>query len=406
MAACSCDYTIRLLDPYGNYLFDLDWTSFTLERTKNEIGRLEVILPLGDKDLAILTTCDNRAEVYCDNRLIGETVFFLTKATLSFDSECNVTATLEFEDTIGLLARRVVAWLNQEVPNYVSTMLESLDDIIKLIFFYNFREGVSDPALANTFWSPLWTPSSPFAANPVPDFWLLQIYGGDADNRQMPIRMERPLRASQNSETHQVSFENVLVAMQKVAEQAGSLGESIWFDIVYTPATVTQPADFLFKTWVGVRGVDRSTGTGTIALSPENRNISDLTIVGDYTDSVCKVYALGQGENELRDVESAEGNCCDSPFGTKEGVVSASNNDKLDALRSEAEAELFARRPIVTVDGQLVNVPGLTFGVDYNYGDLLLFDYLNIRSSVEISSFTLNVDADGEEVNVPMSVVF
>lgn len=415
MTDCRALWTLKYFDPFGGYLFDLPYENFTLNRKKNDEGILTVQLPLQDMDFNLFE-CDYRIEVHKTDINTGiqslwdNTCWFLRKVDLSIENsggDCKETLELQLFDATSLLRRRIVAWLSKEFPMYPSVMLDDTSAILSAIFFYNFREGTTDPTLLNTFYSPLFTPASPFVASPALDFWQLQVYDGNMNLRQMPIRMEVPQRCVGGASIEvNVSFENVLVAMQTVAESSELNGQLIHFDIVYTPATLNQPEDFLFKVWCGIRGNDRcNTGTtNRIILGPEYGNMANVKITKDYSDTANIIYVGGSGDNELREMNSVNTSGCASPFSNIEAFISASNTESSDSLLTEAESELVTRQPIIEVTGEYIAVPPTVFGVDFGPWDRVCFEYKDVYGAIDINEYTINVDSEGENIELPLTM--
>lgn len=402
---CLSNYELRYLDADGNYLFNLEKiSSLKYGRSKNEEGIAVVELPGALYDFAQFDS-DHRLEIYRTNPntgnvdLQGETCWFLRQVELQVDGHCQETLTLTFYDTISLLKRRIIAWLGKDVANYPSVMLEPYDDIIKYIWYYNFGEGTIDPTAANS----AFTPSSPFASLPAISFWQTQVYDGVLTNRQMPITMQPPVGASSAAPTViKFDFENCLTAMQDVAENAALFGENIWFDIVYTPATTTSPALFDFKTWTGTRGIDRSVPPNQIIIGPEYSNLVDATITKDWTDEVTIFYATGNGDNELKIMNSAtEGTDKTKPFYPIEAVINSSNTDNASILVSDAQVALVESRATNTFSGTFISKPPTEFTKEFNYGDKVYIQFKNISQSVEVIEYEIEVTTDGERITIP-----
>lgn len=415
MNDCRSLWTLKYFDRFGGYLFDLPYENFTLNRKKNDEGILTVQLPLGDLDFGLFE-CDYRIEVHKTNANTGvqslwdNTCWFLRKIDLTVESSggnCLETLELQLFDATSLLRRRIVSWLSKDSPMYPSIILEDTSALLSAIFFYNFKEGVTDPALLNTFFSPAYTPASPFDSSPAIDFWQLQVYSGNMNLRQMPIRMEVPQRCENGTSIEvNVSFENVLVAMQTIAEGSELNGQLVHFDIVYTPATQANPADFLFKVWCGIRGNDRcNTGvTNRIILGPEYGNMANVTITKDYSDTANIVYVGGSGDNELREINSDFTTGCPSPFGNIEAFISANNTESVFSLLTEAQTELVNRQPVIEVTGEYIAVPPTLFGVDFGPWDRVCFEYKDIQGAIDINEYTINVDSQGEQIDIPLTM--
>ena len=398
-------YELRYLDSDGNYLFNLEKiVSLQYGRKKNDEGIAVVELPGDLYDFSKFDS-DHRLEIYRTDDttglsvLQGETCWFLRSAQVEIDGKCNETLTLTFYDTISLLKRRIVAWLGKDVANYPSVILEPFDDIIKYLYYYNFNDGTVDPTLANT----AFTPAGVFSSSPAISFWQTQVYNGDLTERQFPITMQVPSSLSSVTPTIiKFDFENCLTAMQDVAENASLFDDNIWFDIVYTPASVSAVATFDFQTWTGIRGVDRSASPTQVIIGPEYGNLTNAVITRDWTDEITIFYAGGNGDNELRIVNSAtESRDVTKPFYPIEGFVNASNTDVAGNLVSDAQVSLVESRPIDSFSGTFISKPPTEFNKQFGYGDFVYIQFKDISSVAEVAEYEITVDSNGEEIQIP-----
>jgi hypothetical protein len=317
-------YELKYFTDTGGYVLSFeDVQAFQYSRVKNDVGIAVVEIP-GTYSMSLFEN-DYRLEIHRFNEqsgqheLQGDTCWFLVKAEKVLEDDGNSTITLTFQDTLGLVSRRIVAWHGKDIFNYPSIMLETFDDIISLIFFYNFGDGTISPTAANAGIG-AFTPSSPFSGNPGLQSWQLQVYSNDMVQRQFPIALQEP--SSMSVATPNVirfDMETCLQAMQEVSNAASIEGENVWFDIVYSPASTTANETFTFKTWVGIRGQDRSAGTARVTIGPEYGNISNASITKDWESHATIAYVGGNGDNDLRTMNSVTtGEDVTKPFYPKE----------------------------------------------------------------------------------------
>ncbi len=400
-------YELKYFTSTGGYMLSFeDVQAFQYTRVKNDVGVAVVDIP-GTYPMSLFQS-DYRLEVHRFNALTGQhelqgdTCWFLVKAEKLIEDDGNSTITLTFQDTIGLLARRIVAWHGKDIFNYPSIMLEAFDDIISLIFYYNFGDGTVSPTAANAGIG-AFTPSSLFSGNPGLQSWQLQVYNSDMVLRQFPITLQPPASlAVATPNVIRFDMEDCLSAMQEVSNAAAIEGENVWFDVVYTPATTTSAEVFTFRTWVGIRGQDRSAGTSRVTIGPEYGNISNASITKDWESHATIAYVGGNGDNDLRTMNSVTtGEGLQNPFYPKEIFVNASNSDNTAALIAEANAALFENRASITFGGTLVSRPPTEFGRDFNYGDLVFAEFEDVQEPVEVSEYQVVVDDGGEEITIP-----
>lgn len=411
-------YELRFNNQIGQYLFTLDNVeSLQFGRKKNDEGIAIVEFPGQAYDFNAFDR-DCILEIYKINPYTGKnelqanTCWFLRKAELNIESQNEESITLTFYDTMTILTRRIIAWAGVISPNYPSIMLEKLDDIISLIAWYNFGSGTTSPTFANSG-IPGFTPAGAFAALPAIESWQYAEYGtiaADLVNRAFPINLPVPASASTLSSTHRFEFETVLKAMQDIAETANLQGESIWFDIDYTPATKDSAMQFNFKTWVGQRGIKRTTGINRLVIGPQFKNMTNVNITKDWTEEANIVYVGGNGDNELKDMASVSNIHPDYPFYPIEAFVSEGIGDgngihQTDELKNVGRLELAKHSNFQTFSGKIISKSPTEFGKDFHYGDVLIAKHNSFEREVEVSEYKITVTDNGEEIEVPFSSI-
>lgn len=128
---------------------------------------------------------------------------------------------------------------------------------------------------------------------------------------------------------------------------------------------------FLFRTFIGQRGVDRRFSSGNwLPLGAQYRNVVSLRILEDWTNAATVSYELGPGEGSLRQVIALQRSADElgSSFGRIEVAASGSARD-VSELGSAALASLEEARYRVEVDATLLDTPTCIYGRDYNWGD-------------------------------------
>lgn len=408
-------YTLRMNNCNGTYIKDItSIQSLQFGRKKNDVGFLTLVVSGNDYDFSEFDE-DYQLEVYRNvngkNILQGDTCFFIETVELEVNGQCEEVITITCVDTIGLIQRRIVAFSQVLNSNYASKILEFYDNIIHLLAIYNFGAGTSDLNEANTITG--YTPAGVFATTPALQSWNFAPYGSSVAallNREFPIIITNPPTRSTLSGEFEFSGVNLLEAMQDVANASILRGENLWFDIDYTPAFGVSPQVFTFRTWVGVRGTDRSSGSNLVLVGPEFGNVNAVTITKDWSDYANVAYVNGQGDVDLKSwagVRSTESSC---KFGDRE-IFESSNVGQGNAIHqtedliSEGRILLAEHRPQFTMQGRIINGQPYTFGENINYGDLLIAKYKTTELVVEISEYEISVDTGGEEINVPFSTV-
>lgn len=272
---------------------------------------------------------------------------------------------LKFETANSLLKRRHVYYYATTAG---AAKTDYADDLMKVIVLENFGAD-SD--------------SGPFATN---------INGANLRNWSSTFAVEA-YTSQGPSITKEFAWRNVLAVLQEIARDAATLGTPTYFDVVWNGAKVE------FRTYVNVRGVDRSAGSQRLVVSAERGSLGEtIELTEDWTDTLTLILAGGQGQGWGRKLGEAYdlGRMLATPWSYREGWLDATALSVSAALSSEARSRLQEKRPKKILTGGLVSVPGAVYGRDWGFGDQLIAEF-------EGESFTARVDqvtvalADGKE---------
>ena len=187
---------------------------------------------------------------------------------------------------------------------------------------------------------------------------------------------------------------DLLLVCQEVASQSQQLGYPVYFDIICPTYGTLE-----FRTWINQRGADRrASSDNPLILSPEMGAIADSEYEEDYISEATYVYAGGQGEEDLREIATAEDTARSgsSPFGRREIFRDARQGATGDSLTAEAEAALYDRRPRRIYTASLVDTEQVKYGRDWRWGDRVTVQDFGEAFDCEITSIQVNI-ANGRE---------
>lgn len=201
--------------------------------------------------------------------------------------------------------------------------------------------------------------------------------------------------------TRAVSFRNALAVLQELADASRQAGTELYFDIVPYGDN-----NFIFQTFTGQRGVDRS-GVNGLTFSLENGNLKFPKYIRDSMSAATTVYGLGKNEALLRDVQTAQDNTRAnySPFSRREVALNASS-DEPSAVLAKANALVNASRPVQKFTGELLSVPGYIYGKDWWFGDKANAFFDDENYTIMARSVNCSVSADGVETVKCMAEVY
>lgn len=410
------DYQITLYDQDGNFIKDLiDYEQFELTRIKNEIGTFTIVLPSVTHDITDFS-CDYRAEVFRKGELVGDTCWFLQRKELVLDG-LSEKITLTFADAVDILTRRVNAYLSCDSGEQcMGSLVDAADDMMKVLFKYNFTDLAASGGAAEAYpdTSLLTDPMDTQGIIPAVTSAYASIGETVLSGRTMPIQCDQYLQDGVVL-TQEFSFTQVFEALQGIATASSAipfddLTHNIWFDIEYSPETLTQNSSFLFKTWVGIRGQDLR---DEVSIGPTFGNLTNAVFVDDCSQKADIAYILSDDDVAGTVVwyaaldPTSNDYYYNLPFAPVE-IVADLPNDNVDAdqLEGEGLSLLGASAQTKSLSGDIVTSKYFDFMTHFNYGDLLTLTWGSISETVEIAEFTITVDSDGSEViNIPLVIL-
>jgi hypothetical protein len=172
---------------------------------------------------------------------------------------------------------------------------------------------------------------------------------------------------------------------------------------------------FTFELYKGVdRSFDQSTNT-FIIFSPEFENIGNTDYIRDKATYYNSVYVAGQGEGSNRVIVNTRTDG-KSGLSLREKWVDSRNTSSTTeggtltpeqynaVLTQQGSEELENARETTTFNGELLNVNGYIYGVDYDLGDKVsVKNEYGITGTAVISEITRVEDANGYRVYPTLS---
>jgi hypothetical protein len=185
-----------------------------------------------------------------------------------------------------------------------------------------------------------------------------------------------------------VKNKKLLAGLQELSAASSQLGNSVYFDMIH-PTTAT----FSFQTYNGIRGVDRTTGRNRKVIAAEFDNIDRPQLIEDRTNEATAVVVLPiTGGIQYEDLARV----AVSPFNRIVRTVMRPGDPDV-ATDTLANAALKESAPVVSFSGDIKDVPGNRFGIDWDYGDRLLISFRGEEFAVEVTAVAAQVSRDGQE---------
>jgi len=362
-------YEFWLTDDKGNRISDENGTSLITRvtwleatRTANDYGAIGIGLPV-DFDTALLRR-DRMIQVWRAPRGGALSLFrpyFIRRWRYEFqgdEEKLSVFGT----DPNELMRRRIVANYAKVAQTQKS---DYTDDMMKEIVTEQFLSDVWGPdAGSRDLSSTYFSVQGDLAAGPI-------LTKGFSWRRVM----------------------NVLQDLQKASKEAGT---EVFWDVAVSNVT-SSTISFQFRTRTGQPGLDLS--DYGVLFSLEKGNLSEPFYDFDATDEENYIFGGGQGAGADRETQEAYDaiRYNASQWNRCEGFADARNQSTANGVRESARTVLEVGRPRERFGSHLLDVEGMRFGLDWNWGDKVRVRYRDKEFDAIIRTVQLSLNQSGYE---------
>lgn len=383
----STTYEIRFLDVFGNLVKSIDTPiRLSYSRTVNSVGALTLMV-LRDAIPDSALVVDARVEIWRKPdggtlRREGDGPWLVQTWAKGQSEQAGRYIRIGAVPLIHLLTRRVIA---ASPGSTASAKYAPSDNLIKAFV----REQMGTSASTIT-------------------------WNGITVSRNWTNVAVAPLQVTDDASgtvnlAKDASYRSLLATLQEAARSVNQTQPllGLYFDIVQT-ATNT----FLFQTYAGQRGTDRTDGPARFVASLERGSLSGtVELVEDWTNAATLVYAGGSGQGSTREI-SIWGDATAinaSAWGLREAFLNAANVARPgnvggddDPLAGEAQAELRRLRPTRNLTGDLVSLPGAAYGVDWDWGDRIVAEFEGESFEAIVESVSVTLDRGEETIKAAL----
>jgi hypothetical protein len=349
----------------GEYLTEIEtWESFQYGKFINNVGWWMVVLP-GDtpNDLADV---DRIVEFWRkpeggdeQHQMDGFNRYWDWFETGPNDERFRMGG----EDQMGLLDRRIIA---HKSTTDEASKTDEADDMQKAIV----RENMGPLAPVTEANRPREFPPAHF-----------EVMGDIADAPEI---------------TRSFAWRNVLDVLQEISETSGNLGTPLYFSIDHVG-----PAEFAFRTYTNVLGIDRtvSGGIAPIIFSKEAGNIRNPFMREDWREEHNYVWGAGQGQGTARTVDPEKDlqRIARSIWAKREIFQDAREESTVQGVANKAFERLQNERPRLTFRAELLDTPQSRYGIDWGFGDKVTIRFRQREFEGIVDNVSVSVDSSGKE---------
>lgn len=196
------------------------------------------------------------------------------------------------------------------------------------------------------------------------------------------------------------AWQNVLNLVQEIAELATEKGTYTCFDVIRTV-----PMNFEFHVYVGQRGTDHSRDSGDPRFVGEAYgNLEDAMLSILRGEEYNYIYAGGRGEKSERVIKYASDATRIGqgyPFNRKEFFRDSRHQEEANGVQDDAYAALAEGKPKTIMTGKIIDTPGMQYGIDYGFGDILTVEAFGYSIDCHVNSVRLTYDSEeGEQFEI------
>lgn len=329
-------YLIKLLDPQGTALDDiLSFTRLEWARKENDVGVMYLDLPRYTqyeqylrKDLRLELQRTIGTKTY----LVGQTQWYLRRWQYISQNGLKSVHLTAFDNNY-LLSDPEIEYASDSAQ---ASKTAAIDDMIKAIV----RENQGSLATDTT--------------RDLSTYLSVQ-----ADLTLAP------------STSKAFSRRPMLTVLQELATESFQRGTYLAFDTEYVSSAMME-----FRTYAGQRGINHGrTSNNPVIINESRSSLVNPVLDYDYSTELTVVTAGGQGQGADRAIKTVTDpvRLAETPFSRREKFIDTQTaRTDLNAIEAEARAALYASRPRVVLTGSIQDTSGLTFGLDYDYGDIVV----------------------------------
>jgi hypothetical protein len=197
------------------------------------------------------------------------------------------------------------------------------------------------------------------------------------------------------------AWANVMDQFTEIANASYTSGAYLSFDTVYISPGLNE-----FRTYHLCRGIDHGSASGDVReISVANGSLANAVLDVDYSQVENHMYVGGEGREDAREMVEVSDAASEgaSVINRCEGFVNASGSFRATAdLTSEGQAALAEKRGRAVFDGNVVDTPGMQYGINYGYGDIVMAVFAGYTIDCHIDTVHITSAGGNETLDIKL----
>lgn len=196
--------------------------------------------------------------------------------------------------------------------------------------------------------------------------------------------------------TKAFAWRNVLEILQDLAEASREAGTEVFFRVDVDNVS-SSPISFQFRTTTGQPGQDL-TDLGVL-FGQQRGNLQNPFLAFDWREEANYVYGGGQGQEDDRNIQQvADSTRYNLSKWNRHEAFADARDERLDnGVREAARVRLEDGRPHRTFGADVLDVDGMRYGRDWNWGDKGVARYRSDDFECIIRTVVVSVNERGKE---------
>lgn len=246
-----------------------------------------------------------------------------------------------------------------------------------------------------------------FADNLIKAFWLENFGASISAADRYGVETQADISAYVGTQANlsagasvgkAAAWRNVGDVIQEIGQASTTAGTYLAAEIVASGEGALE-----LRTYTTQRGVDhRATAAQPVILSRERGNLENARLVIDHSQEVTFVIAGGSDTGTARLVATAVDTTrmAASPLNRCEVFLDMGNVNDATQLQDEADARLWAGRPLQVFTGDLIEGGNTIRGLHFDLGDLVTAVHRQQRYDVRLDQIHVSVGSSGQRSRV------